>query len=74
MKKKQPDWRNYWKDTDDLNLLLKARTNITETYSEIRNNIGRMLMSEEMLEIQESLEQRIEELKKEKKNKQKIAA
>ena len=62
MKKNIPDWRNYWNDTTDLNLLLNARDNIHNVYNEIRSSIGRVLMSEEMLEIQEALEQRIDEL------------
>lgn len=64
MRSKKPDWLNYWNEVEDLNILHNARKNISLTYSEIKNKIGRVLMSEEMLEIQESLEDRIDELSK----------
>ena len=64
MKNKQPDWLNYWNSNDDLDYLLHAQDNIDEVYNEIRSSIGRALMSEEMLELQESLEERIEVLEK----------
>ena len=62
MKKKQPDWLTYWDANDDLDYLLHAQDNIDEVYNEIRSSLGRALMSEEMLELQESLEERIEVL------------
>jgi hypothetical protein len=71
MKKKRPQWVTYWNNVEDLNYLVNAYQNISHTYSEIKNEIGRTLMSEELLEIQESLEQRIDELQK---KSQKIAA
>ncbi|MBN2011744.1 hypothetical protein JW960_20615 [candidate division KSB1 bacterium] len=64
MKRKQPDWLNYWNSNDDLDYLLHAQDNIDEVYSDIRNSLGRALMSEEMLELQEALEERIEILEK----------
>jgi len=67
MKKKAPNWLTYWDQYTDLDQLLKFRDNISSVYDNIRATIGRVLMSEEMLEIQESLEERIEVLKKEKK-------
>ena len=39
---------------------------IDELYEKVRNSIGRMLMSMEMIEIQEIIEDRIEELTKSK--------
>ena len=74
MKNKLPDWPNYWNDSTDLNYLLNVQENIHNVYNDIRNSLGRVLMSEEMLEIQESLELRIEELSKSSKARQKIAA
>jgi len=73
MKKNSPHWLTYWDAETDLKYLLKARDNIHNVYSEIRSSIGRVLMSEEMLEIQESLEQRIDELSKHT-SKHKVAA
>jgi len=66
MKQKAPNWHNYWDDHSNLNQLLKFRDNISSVYENIRTTIGRVLMCEEMLEIQESLEERIDTLKKEK--------
>lgn len=74
MKKSMPDWTNYWNDSTDLNNLLNAQDNIHEVYNEIRNSLKRVLMSEEMLEIQEALEQRIEELNRLNNSNQKRAA
>ena len=74
MKNKLPDWPNYWNDSTDLNYLLNVQENIHNVYNDIRNSLGRVLMSEEMLEIQEALELRIEELTKTSKPRQKIAA
>lgn len=67
MKKKSPDWHTYWNEVNDLKYLEDARDNISQIYSDIRNSIGRALMSEEMLELQESLEARIEEIERSKK-------
>ncbi|MBN1154389.1 hypothetical protein JXB12_05650 [candidate division KSB1 bacterium] len=66
MKRKAPNWHSYWDDYSNLNQLLKFRDNISNVYDNIRTTIGRVLMSEEMLEIQESLEERIDFLKKDK--------
>jgi hypothetical protein len=74
MKKNGIDWLNYWNDQDDLNTLKEMRDNIDSVYEDIRQKIGRMLMSEEMLELQESLEERIDKLTEEQKKKDKIAA
>lgn len=65
MKSRQPNWLNYWNKSDDLDYLIKANDDIDNVYSKIKNDIGRILMSEEMIVIQESLEQRIGELQKE---------
>jgi len=62
MKQKRIDWKNYWKDANDLDFLMKAQADIGNVYNEIRNSLGRILMSEEMMKIQESLDSRIEEL------------
>ena len=64
MARKQPNWLTYWNSNNDLDYLLHAQDNIDEIYAKIRNDLGRSLMSEEMIELQESLEQRIEDLKK----------
>ncbi len=64
MKQKQLNWLKYWNNTEDLDYLIHAQENIDEVYAQLREELGRGLMSEEMLELQESLEQRIEELKK----------
>ncbi|MBD3287990.1 hypothetical protein GF337_04230 [candidate division KSB1 bacterium] len=64
MKRNSTNWLTYWDDADDLKYLENALDNISQVYEEIKSSIGRTLMSEEMLEIQESLETRIEELEK----------
>jgi len=74
MKKNGIDWLNYWNDQSDLNTLKELRDNIDTVYEDIRQKIGRMLMSEEMLELQESLEERIDKLTEDQKKKDKIAA
>ena len=74
MKKNGIDWLNYWNNQNDLNTLKELRDNIDTVYEDIRQKIGRMLMSEEMLELQESLEERIDKLTEEQKKKDKIAA
>ena len=66
MKRNSTNWLAYWDDAEDLKYLENARDNISQVYEEIKSSIGRTLMSEEMLEIQESLETRIEELEKSK--------
>ncbi len=74
MKKRSNNWLTYWNDWSDLKGLLKAQDQIDKIYEEIKSSIGRSLMSEEMLEIQESLEQRIQVLTELKKSDQLIAA
>jgi hypothetical protein len=64
MRKKQSHWLSYWNATTDLDYLLYAQDNIDKVYTEIRGTLGRSLMSEEMLELQESLDERIDQLKK----------
>ena len=64
MKRKQPNWLTYWNSNNDLDYLLYAQDNIDEVYTKIRNELGRSLMSEEMITLQEALEQRIEALEK----------
>jgi chaperonin cofactor prefoldin len=56
------DWKKYWLQSTDLNALRKSLNHIDRVYEEVRNSIGRVLMSMEMIEIQEVLENRIEEL------------
>ena len=74
MRNNLPDWLNYWNDWEDLSALLKVRDNIDDVYDELRDSIGRALMSEEMLELQESLEKRIDDLTELEKREEKIAA
>ncbi len=74
MKKKIQDWSKYWIEQTDLDYLLKLQDDMHMAYDEIRKIIDRRLMSEEMLVIQESLDDRIEELTKLKESDQKIAA
>ena len=64
MKQRQPNWLTYWKSNNDLDYLLYAQDNIDEVYTKIRDDLGRSLMSEEMMTLQEALEQRIEDLEK----------
>ncbi|MHA1845693.1 MAG: hypothetical protein ACTSWE_15655 [Promethearchaeota archaeon] len=64
------DWKKEWQTTTDLKSLKNTLDHIDELYEKVRNSIGRILMSSEMLEIQEILEDRIEELS----NKEKFAA
>ena len=56
------DWKKEWHKSTDLNYLNNSLDHIDELYEQVRNSIGRILMSAEMLEIQEILEERIEEL------------
>ncbi|UCE07169.1 MAG: hypothetical protein JSW07_03805 [bacterium] len=56
------DWKKQWLQSTDLKALRKSLNHIDKVYEEVRNSIGRVLMSMEMIEIQEILENRIEEL------------
>ncbi len=56
------DWKKQWLQSTDLKALKKSLNHIDKLYEEVRNSIGRVLMSMEMIEIQEILENRIEEL------------
>lgn len=56
------DWKKQWLQSTDLKTLKKSLNHIDKLYEEVRNSIGRVLMSMEMIEIQEILENRIEEL------------
>ncbi len=60
------DWKKEWQHSTDLHLLTHSMDHIDELYEKVRNSIGRMLMSMEMIEIQEIIEDRIEELTKSK--------
>jgi len=60
------DWKKEWQHSTDLQLLKNSMDNIDELYDNVRNSIGRILMSMEMIEIQEIIEDRIEELTKNK--------
>ncbi len=56
------DWKKQWLQSNDLNALERSLDHIDKLYEEIRSSIGRVLMSMEMIEIQETLENRIEQL------------
>jgi hypothetical protein len=56
------DWKKIWQHSTDLEALQHSMTQIDKLYEEVRNSIGRVLMSMEMIEIQEILDNRIEEL------------
>lgn len=60
------DWKKEWQSATDLQTLKSSIDHIGELYEKVRNSIGRMLMSVEMIEIQEIIEGRIEELTKNK--------
>ncbi|MBC8186029.1 hypothetical protein H8E88_33520 [candidate division KSB1 bacterium] len=60
------DWKKEWQHSTDLQTLQISIDHISELYEKVRNSIGRMLMSMEMIEIQEIIEDRIEELTKSK--------
>jgi hypothetical protein len=56
------DWKKQWLHSTDLIALKMSLNHIDKLYEEVRNSIGRVLMSMEMIEIQEILENRIEQL------------
>ena len=56
------DWKKQLKQSTDLIALKRSLNHIDRLYDEVRGSIGRVLMSMEMIEIQEILENRIEEL------------
>ena len=56
------DWKKQWLQSNDLNALERSLNHIDKLYDEVRSSIGRVLMSMEMIEIQETLENRIEQL------------
>ncbi len=56
------DWKKQWLHSSDLVALKQSLNHIDKLYEEVRSSIGRVLMSMEMIEIQEILENRIEEL------------
>ncbi len=60
------DWKKEWQNSTDLEILKTSIDHIDELYVKVRNSIGRMLLSMEMIEIQEIIEERIEELTKNK--------
>ena len=64
------DWKKEWQKSDDLKELKNSMDHIDELYERIRNSIGRILMSAEMIEIQEIIDEKIEELS----SKDKVAA
>lgn len=64
------DWKKQIHHSNDLKGLKHSLDNIDELYEELRASMGRILMSMEMIEIQEILEERIEELE----NANKVAA
>lgn len=64
------DWKKQLLNSNDLEGLKNSLENIDELYEDLRTSMGRILMSMEMIEIQEILEERIEELE----NANKVAA
>jgi hypothetical protein len=56
------DWKKQWSESTDLVYLQHSLNRIDKLYEEVRGSIGRVLMSMEMIEIQETLENRIDEL------------
>lgn len=56
------DWKKIWQHSTDVNALQHSMNQIDKLYEEVRNSLGRVLMSMEMIEIQEVIENRIEEL------------
>ncbi|NOZ60287.1 MAG: hypothetical protein GXO74_01260 [Calditrichaeota bacterium] len=56
------DWIKAWQTSSDLESLRNDLEHIDKVYENVRQELGRVLMSAEMLEIQEILENRIEEL------------
>jgi hypothetical protein len=56
------DWKKQWLRSTDLTGLRRSLNHIDKLYEEVRSSIGRVLMSMEMIEIQEILENRIDEL------------
>ncbi|MDZ7331907.1 MAG: hypothetical protein ONB13_00235 [candidate division KSB1 bacterium] len=56
------EWKKQLKQSTDLIALQRSLNHIDKLYEEVRNSLGRVLMSMEMIEIQEILENRIEEL------------
>jgi len=67
------DWKKQWLQSNDLSALERSLNHIDKLYDEIRSSIGRVLMSMEMIEIQETLENRIEQLA-DRQNTTKVAA
>ncbi len=65
------DWKKEWQNSKDLKSLKISLEHIDELYEMVRNSIGRILMSAEMIEIQEIIENRIEKLTS---NQSKVAA
>ena len=61
------DWKKEWQKSTDLKALKMSLDHIDKLYDMIRNSIGRMLMAMEMMEIQEILEERVDELVKQNK-------
>lgn len=56
------DWKKQLKQSTDLIFLRRSLNHIDKLYDEVRGSLGRVLMSMEMIELQETLENRIEEL------------
>lgn len=56
------DWIKSWQTSTDLDALKNDLEHIDQVYENLRQELGRMLMSAEMLEIQEILESRVDEL------------
>ena len=56
------DWKKEWQNSTDSQMLETSLDHIDETYQKVGNSLGRNLLSMEMMEIQEVLEERVEQL------------
>ena len=56
------DWKKSWLKSEDLDALEDLLNNVDTLYEEIRQSIGRVLLSTEMVEIQEVIDHRIVDL------------
>ena len=61
-KKNLDDLLKVWQSSSDLKALQKDLEHIDAVFENVSSELGRALMSAEMLEIQETIENRIEEL------------
>ena len=57
-----PDWNEYWRRSQDLNLLNKKSADLDGTFLAIEEEFGCKLLSGDHLQIISALEDRIDEL------------